>query len=103
MQERHLFNWFLIKQNLNNRKPIFIKEGEIYWCYIGINVGNEQNGGKNFQRPVLIIKKFTKNFILVIPITKNLYHKGNWYIDIFIKKIKHKLILNQVRTKILED
>ena len=58
-----LLDWLRITIRLRNRqrKPLF-KEGEIWWCSIGLNVGDEEYGkGPFFQRPVLIFKKFTKN------------------------------------------
>lgn len=33
-------------------------EREIWWCSIGINVGDEQDGkNERFERPVLVLKK----------------------------------------------
>ena len=61
-----------------------------------MNIGFEQNGGKNFERIVIVLKKFTGNFVLIAPITKSL-HQGNWYLDIDIFNKKHKIILNQIK------
>lgn len=37
----------------------FFHEREVWWCSLGINVGFEQDGsGKDFLRPIVIIKKF---------------------------------------------
>ena len=39
-------------------RPYF-KEREIWWVNLGVNVGFEQDGkGDNFERPILILKKF---------------------------------------------
>jgi mRNA-degrading endonuclease toxin of MazEF toxin-antitoxin module len=69
-----------------NKKNIHIENGnklyhtrEIWWCLLGINIGFEQDGtGKDSNRPVLVLKGFSKNVCLVIPLTtstkNNPYH-----------------------------
>ena len=50
--------WFGIKVKLSEKtdKRLF-KQGEIWWCSLGFNVGEEMFGkGKFFTRPVLIFK-----------------------------------------------
>jgi mRNA interferase MazF len=38
-------------------------EREIWWCSLGKNIGNEQDGkNNNFERPVLVLKKWNKDF-----------------------------------------
>lgn len=54
-------------------------EREAWWCALGVNVGFEQDGtGNKGERPVLVIKGFSKHVCLVIPLTtskkKNPYH-----------------------------
>ena len=75
--------WNFKKKNLN-RKIIFsdFKEGEIWWCSLGLNIGSEQDGGGlNFERPVLIIRKFSSTTFLCLPITsKN--KRGNYYYEL---------------------
>lgn len=39
-------------------KPNFIHDEEVWMSYVGLNIGTEANGvGKEFMRPVLIIKR----------------------------------------------
>ncbi len=45
------------------------KPREIWWCRLGINIGREQDGGADFRRPVLIIKKLSNDTCLILPIT----------------------------------
>lgn len=57
----------------------FYHEREIWWCALGTNIGFEQDGtGKAGERPVLVLKGFSKHVCLVIPLTtsekKNPYH-----------------------------
>ena len=59
-------------------------ERDIWWCYLGQNIGDEENGkGEYFMRPVIIIRKYNKNLALVIPTSTKLkdnifYHKINY-------------------------
>jgi mRNA-degrading endonuclease toxin of MazEF toxin-antitoxin module len=68
--------WNAEKKHINHfEKPRFCKEREIWWCSFGINIGHEENGkGKNFRRPVLVLKKFSTRTALVVPLTKSSTH-----------------------------
>ena len=81
-----------------NKYPIkkpSVGRGEIFWCYLGINVGSEQNGsGYNLLRPVVIINIFSDTFFLVAPLTTK-KRTGNWYVNISFND--SCVILNQVR------
>jgi mRNA interferase MazF len=51
---------------------------DIWWCTLGVNVGFEQDGtGKEYQRPVIILKGFSKQVCLIIPLTTS--QKSNPY------------------------
>jgi len=55
--------------NGNNSKPLFY-EREVWWVAIGHNVGNEEDGkGRDFARPVLIIRKFNKSLFYGLPLS----------------------------------
>lgn len=58
-----LKTWGILKSRLSQKdKHILFKEGQIWWCHLGMNLGEEEYGkGPNFTRPVLILKKFSKN------------------------------------------
>lgn len=46
------------------------KEREIWWCFLGVNIGFEQDGSESdSDRPVLIIKGLSRETCLVIPLT----------------------------------
>lgn len=58
------------KKHDRNDISIYFYEREIWWCAIGANVGFEQDGkGEQFARPVLVIRKFSKNVFLGVPLT----------------------------------
>ncbi len=74
-----------------------IRAGEIRWCRFGINVGKEIIGkGSTFHRPVLILKKFSGDVFLGIPLTTK-GHTGDWYCPITVHGKDQSLILNQAR------
>ena len=79
----------------------------ICWCSLGINIGFEQDGkGEKSIRPVLIIKGFSQDVLLCIPLTTKL-KEGKYYADIVLGDgIKRKVILSQLRlidTKRLQE
>ena len=98
-------SWNKIKKKTEEKNTdIIIDEGDIRWCRIGLNVGDETLGkGKYFSRPVLIIKKFSSNVFWGAPIiTKSKI--GSWYF--YISEINRTVILNQMKLfdrKRLED
>lgn len=90
--------WFKLKLALwNKESKVVFKQGELWWCSLGVNLGEEIFGkGEKFTRPVLIFKKFTSNSFLGLPITKQ-EKQGSWYVEITIHKEKRWVILNQAR------
>lgn len=75
-----LEEWFERKLQLHEqeRTPPF-KEGEIWWCGIGENVGIEINGKSSLaSRPVLVFKKFGRYGFFGIPLSSQA-HEGTWY------------------------
>ncbi len=60
----------LKKQISNNYIDVFAHPREIWWCSIGINVGAEIDGkNENFERPIIVMKVYNKETLLVLPIT----------------------------------
>jgi mRNA interferase MazF len=61
------------KKQLAHDVPLplaFPKNGEVWMCTLGKNLGREQNGGsQDFSRPVLVIKKFNNEIFLVVPLS----------------------------------
>ncbi|MEN9921356.1 MAG: hypothetical protein RLZZ517_334 [Candidatus Parcubacteria bacterium] len=88
--------WNKIKKETSDSKTkLTIDEGDIRWCRIGLNIGDETYGkGETFSRPILIIKKFSTNVFWGIPLTSKL-KKGSWYF--YIKEFNRTAILNQMR------
>ena len=90
--------WIKIKIELDDlRRLPSIKEGEIWWCSVGRNVGVEINGkGKVFTRPVLIYKKLSCFGFMGIPLTSK-KHVGSWYVEFVFKERTSLAALAQAR------
>jgi mRNA interferase MazF len=93
-----LLNWTKATISLYGKRsePTF-KEGEIWWCSIGMNIGIEIFGkGKSFSRPVVVFKKIAKNSFLGLPLTTQL-KEGSWYVPVSYGGITCRAILSQAR------
>ena len=79
------------------QRKVKIKKGRVYWCRLGENIGNEEKGkGSFYQRPVMILKKFSNEVALVLPLTtKN--KQGDWYYNLPSRDIQSTVILNQAK------
>lgn len=95
--------WHKKKKILNERKDtknIFFREKEVWWTALGVNIGFEQDGkGEEFHRPVLILKKFNKYVVLVIPLTTKIKKGNKYYVSCSIvnNTIPRMGIISQVR------
>src|SRR5437667_12897222 len=100
MHEKDFEGWHTLKQNLDKRQDDSvpsIKEREIWWCSIGINVGNEEDGHNElYNRPVLIVRKFNEHIFWGVAMTT----KGKedpHYFPIDFKRRKQYLMLSHLR------
>lgn len=77
--------WHKKKEILNEREDIdniFFREKEVWWTALGVNIGFEQDGkGEEFRRPVLILKKFNKYVVLVVPLTTKVKKDNKYYVS----------------------
>jgi mRNA interferase MazF len=64
-------NWNNAKKKVEQRPGfVMMREREIYWAYLGLNVGDEEDGKNEcFTRPVLIVKKFNNRIAWVVPLS----------------------------------
>lgn len=94
-----LLDWLKINILLKDKPPRrLFKEGDIWWCSIGMNIGVEIFGkGKNFARPIIVFKKFDVNSFLGIPLTTQ-PKSGIWYVPFTHANKKQYAILSQIRT-----
>ena len=72
-------------------------EREIWWCSLGLNLGDEQDGKNElFERPVLVIKKFNNKVAWVLPMSTN-GKEGIYYHKITHDGTDFTIILSQIR------
>jgi len=96
---KQFLEWIGLKEQLHiaTHKPPFFREGELWWCHVGENVGNEINGkGERFTRPVYIFKKYDKYSLLGLPLTTK-EKDGSWYVRIAFKGKPQTVVLAQGR------
>ena len=75
----------------------FVNEREVWWCTLGVNVGSEQNGSPDlFERPVLVVRKFNKDTILVVPLTSS-PRRTQYHIAVRHEGIEFAAVISQVR------
>ena len=52
------------------RKFPTIRQREIWWCSISINIGVEEDGKNNlYERPILVVRKFNRRHFMGVPLT----------------------------------
>ena len=63
--------WNEEKKRLDNTKrDLYFNEREIWWCKLGLNIGDEEDGtNQDYQRPVLILRGMSKNTCYIVPLT----------------------------------
>ncbi len=91
--------WHKNKEFIHNERPrVFFHEREIWFCFLGINIGFEQDGqGDKFLRPVVILKKFNNEVFWGVPLTKT-RKEGKYYFKfLFNKKQQSIAIISQLR------
>jgi mRNA interferase MazF len=103
-----LDKWHEIKKDISkeNKKIVIPKAREVYWASIGENIGYEQNGkGEIFSRPVLIVKRFSRNMFFGIPLSTQI-KDGNFFYNFDFLEQQSNALLVQARlydTKRLEN
>lgn len=106
-EEQSFDNWNEVKKNVETKsKKALFKERDIFFASLGHNIGFEQNGkGNSFMRPVIVLKKFSNDVFLGVPLTSK-DKKGIFYYSFYFgDNIKNSAILSQIRlfdTKRLE-
>ena len=74
-----------IRLHFDNRQVARYKEGEVWWTSIGQNIGSEENGkGQLYNRPVLIVKGFSRELFWGIPLSTTT-KRGKYYYAFDIK------------------
>lgn len=88
-----------IKLHLSNKeKEIYFRKREIWWVSLGANIGHEQEGKHdNFERPVLILRKFNKHLLWAVPLTSKTKENNPYYYQFQLNDEVSAVILSQLR------
>jgi mRNA interferase MazF len=96
---KRFLEWVGIKQKLdaNDYTPPLVKEGDLWWCAIGENIGIEISGkGQRFTRPVVVLKKFGSLAFFGVPVSTR-PRRGSWYTQFRFQGISQTAMLTQAR------
>ncbi|MHC1716685.1 MAG: type II toxin-antitoxin system PemK/MazF family toxin [Candidatus Dojkabacteria bacterium] len=94
-----LDRWNEVKKKISQyrHRPPSYHESDIWWVSVGYNIGYEIYGkGKDFARPVLIIKKFNREFFVGIPLSTKI-KDNQYYIPITIGTREVSALISQIR------
>jgi mRNA interferase MazF len=63
--------WSVLKKQIHETdEHVFAHPREFWWCSMGLNIGAETDGkNENFERPVIVMKVYNRETLLVLPIT----------------------------------
>ncbi len=76
----------------------FFHEQEIWWCALGVNVGFEQDGGgTDFLRPVVVFRKFNNEIFWGIPLTHTKKKTQYYFSFVVTGEGSSTAILSQLR------
>lgn len=93
------WNRLKIKLDKANVKPPDVKEGDIWWVFLGENIGKEISGkGNTFTRPMLIFKKINEITFSCIPLTTSEKVFNIWKYPLSIMDKKSYLCFDQIKT-----
>lgn len=95
--------WIARKKTIDGMPgTAFAHPREIWWCSVGVNVGAEIDGkNDNYERPVIVMKVYNKETLLVLPITSKqkddeFHHKINAdKKTVWVKLTQHRVISNK--------
>ncbi|WP_375493332.1 type II toxin-antitoxin system PemK/MazF family toxin [uncultured Nostoc sp.] len=92
--------WGKLKSNIDKfdrTNTPTINEREIWWCSIGVNIGDEEDGKNHlYNRPVLILKKFNNRIFWGLPLTSSTKKKNNYFLVDFKGK-QQSVMLSHLR------
>lgn len=98
MFEKDFQKWHGLKTKLDSTSTqVLFKEREIWWCSVGVNVGEESDGkSKLFSRPILVLRRLTKYSFVGLP-TTTADKQGTWYVQSKQAGRVSSVMLNQIR------
>lgn len=96
---RNYVGWYKLKADIEKRPAVAnFHAREIWWCSLGANVGFEEDGkNMQFERPVLILRKFSKELFLGVPLTTK-QKDNSYYHPVEVGGLRGSVMVSQVRT-----
>lgn len=91
--------WTKLKRQIHNTAtiPAGYKERDVWWIALGHNVGVEEDGkNQNFDRPVLIVKGFSKYMFWGVPLSTTA-KRGQYYHPMMLNGVVSVALLSQLR------
>ncbi len=97
---RNYDSWNFIKNNLDlNVIRLNFHVRDIWFCYLGANVGDEQDGApETFIRPVIIVQKFNNHLCWIVPLTRTEKESRYYFSFSFIGNDWSTVVLSQNRS-----
>lgn len=81
----------------NKQEKYLFKEGDIWWCGVGLNIKSESCGkGDEFRRPVLVLKKLSGDSFIGIPLSTKL-KTGSWFFEFEFHTEKINALIYQIK------
>ena len=98
MHEKNFNGWNKKKIELNNGNfNDYVHTREVWWCSLGLNIGFEQDGKHDsFERPVLVIKKFSNDIVLIVPLSSRI-KDGVYYFNFTHDNKVFSALISQIR------
>ena len=83
--------------NITHNDELYFREGDMWWCALGVNIGTESLGkGAEFRRPVYVLKKFSTDSCICIALTSK-EKTGTWFVDISLQGERRYALMHQIR------
>ena len=98
MPPKDFNTWNALKKHIHEKRFLaFVHAREVWWCSLGLNVGAEQDGKHAaFERPVLILRKFNRESVLIAPITSQ-RKRTPYHVRFTDDGNEYAVIISQVR------
>ena len=95
---RNYVSWYRLKAKIENIDEVrLFQEREIWWCSLGANIGAEEDGKNElFERPVLVVRKFSKELFIGLPLSTKL-KDNRYYHPIKIGEQEGSVLVSQLR------
>ncbi len=98
IQSFHKWSVLKIKIHCTLTTSRYFKSRDIWWASLGVNIGSEEDGkNNNFERPVLVLKKFNEYLALIAPLSSKLKENNQYYHKILIRSYNNSVMISQIR------